>query len=48
LDWHQFSSLADTNPGIRIIGHSAPQDGLLTVRIACASEKVWDRLHDAW
>jgi hypothetical protein len=48
LDWHHFSSLAEVNPGVRIIGHSAPQNGLLTVGVACASEEVRDRLHDAW
>jgi hypothetical protein len=48
VDWHRFSQLSDDNSAVRIIGHDEADDGLMTVRVACASEAVVDRLSDAW
>ena len=40
LDWHRFNQLPDDNPAVRIIGHDAPDGGLIPVRVACASDEV--------
>lgn len=47
-DWHRFNQFADDDPTYRIIGHDDPEDGLMTVRIACASERVVEQLENAW
>jgi hypothetical protein len=47
-DWHQLQQLDDANPTTQIIGHDDPEDGLMTVFIACASDQVRDRLLDGW
>jgi hypothetical protein len=47
-EWFRFNQLADDNPGVRIVGHDVPDGGLMTVRVACASEAVVERLADAW
>ena len=48
VDWHQLNRLTEDDPGIRIMGHDEPANGLMTVRIACASTAVRDGLSDAW
>jgi len=48
VDWYRLNDMADDNPGVRIIGHDDPDGGLMTIRVACASEAVVDRLADVW
>jgi hypothetical protein len=48
VDWFHLTQLAEDNPGVRIVGHDDPDGGLMTVRVACASEAVLDRLAEAW
>jgi hypothetical protein len=48
VEWHRFVQLNEDQPGVRIIGHDDPHDGLITVRLACASKSVQKRLSDAW
>lgn len=47
-DWHRFNQFAEDDPTFRIIGHDDPENGLMTVRIACGSPKVAEQLSDAW
>jgi hypothetical protein len=47
-DWYDFQRLNEDNPATRIVGHDAPQDGQMTVYVACASLAVRDRLEDGW
>jgi hypothetical protein len=46
-DWYRFERLVGDTEATRIIGHD-PQDGWLTVHVACASDEVQNRLHDGW
>jgi hypothetical protein len=48
LEWHRFIELSENDPCARIMGHDDPRDGLISVRVACASEAVRDRPWDAW
>ncbi len=48
VDWYRFSQLSDDNPAVRILHHDDPDGGLMTIRVACASEAVVDRLAKAW
>jgi hypothetical protein len=48
LEWHRFVQLSEDSPGVRIVGHDDPRDGLITVRLACASKSVQKRMWDAW
>lgn len=47
-DWFHLQRLDAANPGTDIIGHDAPQGGLMTVYVACASDEVRNRLRDGW
>ena len=47
-NWHDLQRLDDDNPATQIVGHSAPQDGQMTVHVACASREVRDLLEDGW
>jgi len=47
-DWFRFGGLVADTPITRIVGHDDPHDGRLTVRVACASVEVRDRLEDSW
>jgi hypothetical protein len=47
-DWFRFEQLVGHTEDTRIIGHDDPQDGWLTVHVACTSTDVQTRLHDGW
>jgi hypothetical protein len=47
-DWFRFERLNDDTPATRIVGHDGPQDGMMTVYVACASDRVRERLEDSW
>lgn len=47
-EWFRLEQLDADNPGTQIIGHEVPQDGRMTVFIACASAEVKRRLEDGW
>ena len=47
-DWFRFEQLVGDTEDTRIIGHDDPQDGWLTVHVACGSDEVKNRLHDGW
>jgi hypothetical protein len=48
IEWHRFIELSENDPCARVMSHDDPRDGLISVRVACASEAVRDRLWDAW
>lgn len=48
VHWHDLEQFDDDSPAIRILGHDAPQDGLMRVYVACASRSVRNRLEDGW
>jgi hypothetical protein len=48
VDWQRLNRLTEDDPGVRIMGHDEPTNGLMTVQIACASAAVRDGLSDAW
>lgn len=47
-DWFHLEQLVGDTPATRVLGHDDPQDGLLRVYVACASDEVRDRLEDGW
>jgi hypothetical protein len=47
-DYYRFNQLVGDTSATRIISHDDPQDGWLTVHVACASDDVRDRLEDGW
>jgi hypothetical protein len=47
-NWFRFEQLVGDAPDTRIIGHEGPQNGWLTVHVACISTEVRDRLLDGW
>jgi hypothetical protein len=48
VNWHDLQRLDADDLTMHIVGHDAPQDGQMTVYVACASRAVRDRLEDAW
>lgn len=47
-DWCRFQRLDADNPATVILGHDDPQNGRLTVYIACANERARQCLEDGW
>ncbi len=47
-DWFRFNNLVGDTPATRIIGHQGPQDGWITVLVACASDEVQELLEKGW
>jgi hypothetical protein len=47
-DWYRFERLVGDTPATKIIGHDDPEDGLMKIFVACASDKVRDRLEKGW
>jgi hypothetical protein len=48
VDWDRLQQMADENLAVEIVGHDAPQGGVMRVLVACASAAVRDRLEDGW
>ena len=48
VNWRDLQRLDADDLTIHIVGHDAPQDGQMTVYVACASPAVRDRLEDGW
>jgi hypothetical protein len=48
VDWVRLRQLDDDNPATAILGYDDPDQGCMTVYIACASEAVRVRLEDGW
>ena len=48
VDWYDLQRLEADNPATHIVGHDAPQNGQMTVYVACASDGVKRRVEDAW
>lgn len=47
-NWYRFQNLNEDTPATKIVGYDEPQDGLMTIHVACASDEVRDRLLDGW
>jgi hypothetical protein len=47
-DWYRFHQLDDDNPATRILSYDEPQNGTMTVYVACASVETRRRLEDGW
>jgi hypothetical protein len=48
FDLHRFEQLDENHPETKIVGRDEPEDGMITVFVACASGEVADRLEDGW
>ena len=48
MKWYRFQQLNDNTPDTNIVGHDDPEDGEITVWVACANEEVKDALEDGW
>jgi hypothetical protein len=47
-DWGRLQQLDADNAATAIVGHDAPQNGKMTVFLACTSDEVRNRLEDGW
>ena len=47
-DWFRFQQLDEDNPATLILGHDDPENGEMTVHVACANHEVKRRLEDGW
>jgi hypothetical protein len=47
-DWCRLQKLDADNAATTIVGYDAPQNGKMTVFLACSSDEVRDRLEDGW
>ena len=48
IDLHRFEQLNENHPETKIVGRDDPEDGMITVFIACASDEVATALKDGW
>ena len=48
MKWYRFQRLSENTPELNIVGHDDPQDGQITIYVACANEGVKDALEDGW
>lgn len=48
VDFHRFEQLDENHPETKIIKHDQPNDGMITVFVACASDEVATALEEAW
>ena len=45
---YDLERLNADNPDTQIVGHDNPNDGMMIVFVACATEEVRRRLEDGW
>ena len=48
MKWYRFQQLNEHTPETNIVGYDDPENGEITVWVACASEEVKDALEDGW
>jgi hypothetical protein len=48
MDWYRFQRLNEDAVGSKIIKHNEPEDGRMTVYVACAANDVKEALEDGW
>ncbi len=48
IEFHNFCRMAERTSDTNIIGHDEPEDGRMTVFVACSSNETVDRLMYAW
>ena len=48
IDFHNFCLMAERTFDTNIIGHDEPENGRVTVYVACSSDETVDRLTYAW
>lgn len=48
MKWYRFQQLNEHTEETNIVGYDDPEDGQITVWVACASEDVKDALEDGW
>lgn len=46
--FHHLSCLIEDNAELRMIGHDDPDDGMMTVYIACVDHDVAEAMEDGW
>lgn len=48
MNWYRFERLSENAPELNIVGHDEPEDGQVTIYVACASDDVKEALENGW